>query len=249
MLQEIPESITLISIHVRKITEENNHRFQLEDYLKRIGGTMVIADRSSASDISQFNPDDVQKEAKLLQIKAEEMGYDIYLVENGKYSEVKEINYPRYVKMLERIWNDMPRDDATWEDEVLTEEHHQVWYRECEILGKTAWTFVAVDRESRLPIALTESWLEEDVPELSWQDDTGVLAEHRGRNLGLTLKYQMLARLLTHEKSQSVKYWTTGNANSNSHMLRINDILGYKEVAIYHMYEFDRKEFEEYFAL
>lgn len=62
----------------------------------------------------------------------------------------------------------------------------------------------------------------------------GVVKKYRGHNIGLTLKYLMLEKLL---KDPQVKYWITENAGSNDHMIRINHKLGYKEWLTAYMYE------------
>ena len=59
-------------------------------------------------------------------------------------------------------------------------------------------------------------------PEVARQGDTGILKSHRGNGLGLAVKYQMLEKLLS---ETDAKYWRTGNAGSNEHMLRINRLL------------------------
>ncbi len=246
LIEYIPDNITVMSTSIRKYksAEASNPLFKLREHLEKNGGKNVLSDRSSASLIKEFNPDDVLEEANKLKITANDKGYDIYYVENVKFAEVPEIDFSSYIKMVERIWNDMPREDGSWEDTVMTEEHYLSYFNDLDELGRTIWTFVAVHRETGKPIALSETALENDIPELSQQWDTGVLSEHRGNRLGLTLKYQILSKLLNDERSKSVEYWVTENAHSNEHMLNINDILGYKELSTFEIFEFNRKEFE-----
>ncbi|MHA2249979.1 MAG: GNAT family N-acetyltransferase [Candidatus Kariarchaeaceae archaeon] len=251
LCKKIPENITTLSIAIRH-DDKNDVKdpgYSLSRYLTRNGGKFVLSERTSGSQIKKFDVTEVVNKAKQLHQKAKSLGYDIYLVIDAKYNEVPEVDYPKYVKMVERIWNDMPREDTTQENSVRTEEYHQEFYRDLQELGRSSWAYIAIHRESNKPIAMTETWLEDDIPNRTFQGDTGVLAEHRGNGLGLTLKYQMLARLLTNEKSKDVEHWTTGNADSNEHMLRINNILGYKEVNTIDVYEFDRRSFEEFFTL
>lgn len=99
-----------------------------------------------------------------------------------------------------------------------------------------SFTIVAVDRSTSKPIAMTEIWNKFEAPDVANQSDTGVIFEHRGKKLGLTLKYQMLDYLLTSEGTKNVKLWSTGNAASNKHMLAINDELNYKEDGIWKVF-------------
>ena len=52
--------------------------------------------------------------------------------------------------------------------------------------------------------------------------------EHRGHRLGLRLKLAMLD-LLARQEPQ-VKHILTGNAETNAHMIGINEMLGYRVV-------------------
>ncbi len=62
-------------------------------------------------------------------------------------------------------------------------------------------------------------------PELAVQQDTAVLAEHRGHRLGSWLKAANLLRLTAdHPDIREVR---TSNAADNEHMLRVNDQLGF----------------------
>jgi hypothetical protein len=57
---------------------------------------------------------------------------------------------------------------------------------------------------------------------------TAVAREHRGHRLGLRLKLAMLD-LLARQEPQ-VKHILTGNAETNAHMIAINEMLGYRVV-------------------
>lgn len=58
-----------------------------------------------------------------------------------------------------------------------------------------------------------------------WQEDTFVLAEHRGRRLGMWLKAAMLERL--REANPAAARIHTWNADENRYMLDINEALGF----------------------
>ena len=107
------------------------------------------------------------------------------------------------------------------------------------------WTYVALHKATNEPVGMTELWLSKLVPYIADQDDTGVISEHRGHKLGTTLKYLMLQKLYTDERSKEVRWWYTVNAEVNEHMLNINDELGYKEFIQRYIYQFDRSELLE----
>ena len=63
-------------------------------------------------------------------------------------------------------------------------------------------------------------------PELGEQHDTSVVAEHRGHRLGLLLKLEMLRWLA--ETEPQVRELDTWNAESNDHMIGVNELLCYR---------------------
>lgn len=63
-------------------------------------------------------------------------------------------------------------------------------------------------------------------PSTATQEDTGVVRRHRGHGLGLLLKVANLRRLVdAHPEIRTVVTW---NAESNAHMLAINDAIGFR---------------------
>jgi GNAT superfamily N-acetyltransferase len=73
--------------------------------------------------------------------------------------------------------------------------------------------------------ALTEVSVDPDDPGWGHQLITAVTREHRGHRLGLLLKVAMLELLATTEpRLERISTW---NAESNAHMVAVNDALGY----------------------
>jgi RimJ/RimL family protein N-acetyltransferase len=66
----------------------------------------------------------------------------------------------------------------------------------------------------------------QDRPELADQQDTAVLAAHRGHGLGAWMKAANL-QWLTADRPL-VKRVQTSNAAENEHMLRVNDQVGFR---------------------
>ncbi len=73
--------------------------------------------------------------------------------------------------------------------------------------------------------ALTEVAVDPDDPGWSHQVITAVTREHRGHRLGLLLKLAMMDLLATTEPQ--LERMETWNAESNEHMIAVNDALGY----------------------
>jgi hypothetical protein len=69
------------------------------------------------------------------------------------------------------------------------------------------------------------------------QFDTSVVRAHRGNRLGLLLKIGMIRWLATEEPQ--VRILDTDNAASNSYMIAVNDLIGYRVIGS--EYEYQRK--------
>ncbi|MDH5646449.1 MAG: hypothetical protein OEZ01_10595 [Candidatus Heimdallarchaeota archaeon] len=198
--------------------------------------------RNSSSNLTGFNTLEVEKIVNELKEKSHKKGYSVIFVKNGNYEDISEITFDAFAKMRQDIWNDMPREDGTWEDEIYDKDVHQGIYKQVEF-GYESWMFLAIHEETGDIAGITETWFNPDLPQFAFQDDTGVVKQHRGNGLGLMLKYLMLSKMLSHDRRKDLVYWTTGNADSNEHMLKINDVLKYKPEYYELIYEISRDEF------
>jgi len=171
--------------------------------------------------------------------KAFQRGYDIIFVENLEYEE--HFHLPKVVKLLQCVWNDMPKEDLSEETVNLTVERYNETRDITRARYGTFFSFLAVENETNEPIGITTSVIIDDYqPEIAWQWETGVLHEFRGNGLGLALKFQMLEKLLT---STNTKIWSTGSSSVNVHMHKINEQLGYKQYNSELVLEFTKEEF------
>ena len=191
----------------------------------------------SMTNLSNFKLGKVRKEAKKLRQKAENNGYKFIFIEDAKYFD--HLNYNEYLPVVENIWNEFPREDMSYEDVVLTPERYQEIYDLNAMKGDKNLAYVVVYKETNKPIGFTTSNLNEFQPWIIWQDDTGITQTHRGKGLGLAIKYQMLEKIL---QETDAKYWFTGNASSNVHMIRINKELKYKKWKSEFVFEFSRED-------
>ncbi len=122
--------------------------------------------------------------------------------------------------------NDAPLDDLEMEDEEFSPARIRT-YEDAVIASD--WRFyrlVARHRESGELAGHTVVAVDGDAPGRSEQHDTSVVGEHRGHRLGLLLKAEMVLWLA--EVEPQVETIDTWNAESNSHMIDVNERLGYR---------------------
>lgn len=92
--------------------------------------------------------------------------------------------------------------------------------------GCRLYRLVARHRDTGVLAGHTVVAVEEDHPELGEQHDTSVTRAHRGHRLGLLLKSGM--NLWLRETEPQLETVDTWNAESNDHMVSVNEELGYR---------------------
>ncbi|GCD89244.1 GNAT family N-acetyltransferase [Nocardioides sp. LS1] len=124
--------------------------------------------------------------------------------------------------------NDAPTDDLDIEDEVFNAERVRA-YEEAHVgRGITLHRLVARHRETGELAGQTVIGVDRERPHLGDQHDTSVVRAHRGHRLGLLLKTGMLQWL--REVEPQIEEIDTWNAESNSFMIDVNEMLGYRIV-------------------
>lgn len=133
------------------------------------------------------------------------------------------------VAELSESINDAPLDDLELEDEKFPVERIRA-YEEAQAAG--GWLLrrlVARHRATGELAGHTVAAVDRTRPEVGDQHDTAVARAHRGHRLGLLLKAEMV-RWLADEEPQ-VATVDTFNAESNRHMVAVNEALGFRPVA------------------
>jgi GNAT superfamily N-acetyltransferase len=128
--------------------------------------------------------------------------------------------------VLREVINDAPEPG---EFEVYSRERirrYEAWLTGQQ---QTPYTIVARHRATGEAAGLTMLCVHELRPSIAAQEDTSVLAAHRGHGLGLAMKLAMLAWL--REERPDVESVDTWNAPGNAPMVAINDALGCTVVA------------------
>jgi GNAT superfamily N-acetyltransferase len=116
----------------------------------------------------------------------------------------------------------MPDAEPEIWDEQRVRDREDGWI---EAVGSRAYTVAAICDATGEMAALTELAVFPDVPGWGFQGDTAVARPHRGRRLGLLVKAAMLEWLAQAEPQ--LERIVTYNAASNSHMIAINEELGF----------------------
>ena len=144
--------------------------------------------------------------------------------------ELIDVPMPTPVDMLEgmvrlqQVMNDAPIGDLAIEDENWTAPRLRDIEEAARLRGHRAHRLVARRCSDGELAGHTVVVVEEERPHLGFQDDTEVVPSHRGHKLGLRLKIEMLRRL--REREPQVVQIDTWNAESNAHMIAVNDQLG-----------------------
>ncbi|HWD82179.1 MAG TPA: GNAT family N-acetyltransferase, partial [Kribbella sp.] len=132
------------------------------------------------------------------------------------------------VAVVESI-NDAPKDDLDQEDDVFTPERLRA-YEEAQLKSdRTVYRVIARAKDTGELAGHTVVAVERERPHLGEQHDTAVSRDHRGHRLGALLKSAML--LWLREQEPALTQIDTWNAESNNHMISINEALNYHIVA------------------
>ncbi len=122
--------------------------------------------------------------------------------------------------------NDAPLDDLDYDDEVFDAERLRTYEQGQLDAGHRLYRVVARHRATGELAGHTVVTVDSTRPHVGDQHDTSVLHDHRGHRLGLWLKAEMIRWL--REAEPQVEHITTGNAESNAHMIAVNERLGYR---------------------
>ncbi len=131
--------------------------------------------------------------------------------------------------------NDAPMGDLTWEREVFDAQLVRDIEAAREGRGDRLYRVVARHRDTRALGGHTMVTTTPRRPTWAYQGDTAVAREHRGHRLGLLLKIEMMAWLA--EAEPQVEIVETWNQADNTHMIAVNEALGYRLNRVFHMHE------------
>ena len=122
--------------------------------------------------------------------------------------------------------NDAPLDALDIEDEVFTPERLRAFEQMQDLLGRRVYRLIARETATGALAGVTVVAVDSEQPWYAEQYDTSVVRAHRGHRLGVLLKVGMLRWL--REQEPQLREIVTWNAASNSHMIGVNELLGYQ---------------------
>lgn len=125
--------------------------------------------------------------------------------------------------------NDAPTDDLDIEDDVYSPERVRAFeHAMIEGRKRTVYRVVARHNETGELGGHSVVGVERMRPHVGWQLDTAVARPHRGHRLGLLVKIDLLRWLARAEPQlATIDTW---NAESNQHMIAVNDAMGYRVI-------------------
>jgi GNAT superfamily N-acetyltransferase len=131
---------------------------------------------------------------------------------------------------------DAPRDEGV-DPEAWDTHRIRDLERVCLGSGQQFYSVAARHEPTGRLVAITQIFTDPGTPDWGNQMITAVLPSHRGHRLGLLVKAAMLELLAAHEPA--VRHILTGNADSNQHMIAINEQLGFTVQSVYSNWELD----------
>ncbi len=124
--------------------------------------------------------------------------------------------------------NDAPTDELDVEDLAFTAGRIRAFERAQAAHDRRLYRLIARQTESGELAGHTAVGVDSERPGFGWQYKTSVPSAHRGHRLGLLLKIVMLRWLA--EVEPQLRTLDTWNAATNTHMIRVNQVLHYRVV-------------------
>jgi len=128
-------------------------------------------------------------------------------------------------ELQRRMSTDVPLGDLQLEEEDWDADRVRGEYAVLSAMGRRVVETVARHVPSGRLVGYTQVQVSPETPTLGYQQDTLVVREHRGHALGLRLKAANTAAVMEHLPAlTAIRTW---NADDNTHMLAVNQRLGY----------------------
>lgn len=162
------------------------------------------------------------------QAQAAALGYSLLSWEGP----VPDRHVTAYAALAEGL-NDAPRD-AGQEGQHWDVERVRLSDQRTAEQGLRRYSVAAADERGELA-AVTQLAVDPPRPDWGYQELTVVAKPHRGHRLGLLVKLAMLDLLASREPGLATIL--TGNADSNKHMIGINEQLGFTELGRWQSWE------------
>jgi GNAT superfamily N-acetyltransferase len=200
------------------------------EFAQKMGFRNVLVEVHRRQDLQAVDNDHV---AKLLE-KAREASRDYTVL---RMTDAVPDDLLEAVAELSAAINDAPTGDMEVDDDVFDGARIRAFEAGRVAEGVHMYRLVARLGTDGPLAGHTMVGVHPERPEWGDQYDTAVVRAHRGHRLGLLLKAEMMAWIA--EAEPQVRLVDTWNAESNAHMIGVNEALGYKIVARYVSWERD----------
>ncbi|MCA1712274.1 MAG: GNAT family N-acetyltransferase [Actinobacteria bacterium] len=140
--------------------------------------------------------------------------------------------------LMHRMSTDVPLGDMDWEPEVWDAQRYRDKEAAAGAAGRVRYATLAVSETTGKAAGFTDIGVSRYRPDVAYQWETIVDREHRGHGLGYVLKAHN-HRLLV-DSSPDTRLINTWNAETNVHMIAVNDRLGFDPVELWTEWQLDR---------
>jgi GNAT superfamily N-acetyltransferase len=147
-----------------------------------------------------------------------------YVIETA-WDELPETWLEDQALMARRMSTDAPMGDIDLDEQDWDGDRVRDQWTRGRAAGRRALDSVARHVESGRLVAYSDLVVMAGQPDLAIQSDTLVLKEHRGHRLGLAVKLANVRAL--QDELPAVSTVRTWNAESNTHMLAVNQAMGF----------------------
>ena len=140
--------------------------------------------------------------------------------------------------LMYRMSTDVPLGEMDWEPEKWDAARYRQKEDAAIGRGRMRVATLAVHEETGTAVGFTDIGVSRYAWETAYQWETIVQKEHRGHGLGFVLKAHNHRQLV--EKSPTSRWVNTWNAASNTHMIAVNERLGFRPMEHWTEWQLDR---------
>jgi GNAT superfamily N-acetyltransferase len=219
------------------LTETNTRVPGGEAFLGRIGGQKGLEGHVNQLRLAELDRDLLGRWLERGQERSFEFDLGVW---EGPYPEEQ----LAAVAELFDLTNQQPIGDLEIEDTHMTPERLRQMEQMLFSRGSQRWTFYVIEKATGRFAGYSETVWNPNRPEILRQDMTGVFPEFRSLGLGRWMKAAMLDKVL--KERPEVKYVRTGNADTNTAMLKINHELGFRPYFATAVWQVELERVQEY---
>lgn len=191
------------------------------DFSRAMGATGVLSRLRRELDLSLVNERELDTLVKVV-VDQRDRDYQIVTwVDRAPNDFVEGV-----ARLVGRMSTDTPRGDLTWEPEVWDARRWREKEEDAHLSGRRRFAAGAADRAGNL-VAFSDigAWVHD--PRVAEQWNTIVDPDHRGHRLGLAVKIANLRNVRRELPWARLETW---NADENTRMVAINELLGFQVV-------------------